>query len=151
MADHAYTPPRPTIITRRAIGAATALLALSGAVANAGERPGAGTFQPDLGQGQPDAALIALCAEVTIQRDRFNTEGTLDSDECPIWAAYTAAADAISDAKPQTMAGLVAKARAAKLESLDARGEEEPAGTMAERWAWDLVDDLIRLSGRVGA
>ncbi len=43
---------------------------------------------------------------------------------------------------------MLAKARAAKLEATMPDGDEEPAGTIAEAWAWDLVNDLLRISGR---
>ena len=64
-----------------------------------------------------------------------------------LWQAYARSRDAIRDAEPQTMDGLVAKARAAKAEARIGNGFDKPEGTPAEYWAWDLVNDLLRLGG----
>ena len=44
-----------------------------------------------------------------------------------------------------TIAGIVAKASAARAEAQDSEGAGH--GTVAELWAWDLVNDLMRLEG----
>ena len=46
-----------------------------------------------------------------------------------------------------TLADLAAKAQAARREARGPDGEESSEGTMAETWAWDLVNDLVRLAG----
>ena len=51
--------------------------------------------------------------------------------------------DAIRDAEPQTLAGLAAKARATKAEATHQDGEVVPEDEV--QWAFDLVEDLIRL------
>ena len=67
----------------------------------------------------------------------------------PLWDAYKRTRDAIYDAKPRTLEGMLAKARAAKAEAMLLNGGEDPAGSPAEQWAWQLVNDL--LDGRARA
>jgi hypothetical protein len=92
----------------------------------------------------PDADLIRLCAQHAANAAAFTAS---DADDGPLWNAYAASRDAIHDAKPQTLAGMVAKARAAKAEATTLDGEERPEHGPAETWAWDLVNDLVRLHG----
>ena len=100
-----------------------------------------------------DADLTRVCAEHVVNINAHNRDGgLLPMDEPdPLWTAYARTRDAISAAKPQTLAGMVAKARAAKAEAapLQAGDEENPEGTPAEQWVWQLVNDL--LAGRAGA
>ena len=101
-----------------------------------------------------DADLIRLCAEHAVNIETYNRDGgllNLDLDQDPLWIAYERTRDAISAAKPRSLEGMLAKARAAKAEaaSVYAEGREDPAGTPAEAWAWDLLNDL--LAGRAGA
>jgi hypothetical protein len=70
----------------------------------------------------------------------------LEADDNPLWHAYERTREAIIDAEPQTVAGMVAKARAAKVEALQPDGQEVPADCVAATWAWDIVNDLIRLN-----
>jgi len=42
---------------------------------------------------------------------------------------------------------MLAKARVAKLAAQNPDGTEEPEGSMAAVWAWDLVNDLLRIHG----
>ena len=95
----------------------------------------------------PDAELIALCAQHPALIAAFNTSDGDGSDSDPTWAAYAASRDAISDAVPQTFAGMRAKALVAKAEALSPDGTEHPSSTMAQPWSWDLVNDLLRLTG----
>ncbi len=98
----------------------------------------------------PDAVLIRLCAQHVVNMDAYNHDaGDLDAEDCPLWLAYASTRDAISTARPQTMDGFLAKARAAKAEARTPGGEENPENCPAARWAWDLVNDL--LAGSVGA
>ena len=57
-----------------------------------------------------DAELIRTCAEHIVNRDAFNEAG-LDSNGAgkALWEAYMRTYDAISDARPQTQAGIVAR------------------------------------------
>ena len=95
----------------------------------------------------PDAELIALCARHPALIAAFNTGNSDGSDNDPLWIAYAASRDAISDAQPQTLAGMRAKALVAKVEARNPDGAEEPSSTPAEHWSWDLVNDLLRLTG----
>jgi hypothetical protein len=95
-----------------------------------------------------DAELIALCAQHIINRNTYNDEGGyLEPEEDPLWEAYCQTHDAIGSAHPQTIEGALAKARAAKAEALRQDGTELPEDGPAGRWAWQVVDDLLRLSG----
>lgn len=92
-----------------------------------------------------DASLIALCAEHGANRDAINFADELpDEWDHPLWAAYDRTRDGIGAAQPQTMEGVLAKARAAKAE---AGGDNYPEGSPAADWAWDIVNDLLRLHG----
>jgi hypothetical protein len=96
----------------------------------------------------PDAELIRLCAEHIVNRHAFNTDRSgLELEDDPLWNAYQRTSAAIDAAKPQTMDGILAKARAIAAESdkLDDRGY--PMDVTATEWAWDLVRDLQRLCG----
>jgi hypothetical protein len=96
----------------------------------------------------PDADLIATCAEHVVNREAYNASGgELDLDDDPLWLAYARSRDAISDARPQTMEGLRAKAMAAKAEAIEPDGRELIGGGPHEYWAWDIVNDLA--SGRI--
>jgi hypothetical protein len=55
--------------------------------------------------------------------------------------------DAISNAQPRTLEGLQAKACAAKAEARTPDGREHPDGSIAARWSWDLVNDLLWMTG----
>lgn len=109
-------------MNRRSIFAATPLAAIAMTM------PGT-----SLGSLGADQAIVALCNQHLLNAKAFNS-CPLDSDESPYWDAYANSLRAIGEAKPMTMAGLAAKAKLAKAESDD-------------EWAWDLVDDLIRLGG----
>lgn len=94
----------------------------------------------------PDAELIALCARHPALIDAVNAS-PLDIADCPTWQAYLVSRDAIHDARPVTLAGMRAKALAAKAEALNPDGSEVPEHTAAAHWSWDLVNDLLRLTG----
>jgi hypothetical protein len=71
-----------------------------------------------------------------------------NSYQVALWDAYMRTSDAIGAAKPQTLEGMLAKTRATKLDARLADGREKKAvGTPAQRWAWDLMSDLLRLYG----
>lgn len=94
----------------------------------------------------PDADLIRVCEEHTVNRDNYNRDGGYVAvGDDPLWRAYERTRDAISDAKPKTLERMVAKAFAAKAEALRPNGQEDPEGTPAEHWAWDLVDDILAI------
>jgi hypothetical protein len=93
-----------------------------------------------------DARLLALCQHHVVNKRAFN-ECPLDADESPFWPPYEASSEAISKARPMTLAGLAAKARAAKAEASRLDGRESPPDGHALEWAWDLVNDLVRLDG----
>jgi hypothetical protein len=42
---------------------------------------------------------------------------------------------------------MLAKARAAKAEARTLNGGEMPEGSIGADWAWDLMNDLLRLGG----
>jgi hypothetical protein len=94
----------------------------------------------------PDAELIQICAEHVANHVAYNSDDSvLDADKNPLWPPYLATHRAIDNAEPQTMAGLVAKAKAALVEATHPDGTVAPEDCLG--WAWDLADDLIRLGG----
>jgi hypothetical protein len=95
----------------------------------------------------PDAELIALCGHHAGLIAAFNACEADSGPENPEWVAYEASMDAISDAKPLTLTGVQAKALAAKAEALNPDGSEHPDGSIAAHWAWDIVNDMLRLTG----
>lgn len=128
----ASNAPKPS---RRSVVAATAkLLAPGGAVGAAAS--------PD----NPDAGLIALCAEHAANVAAFSLYGgEVEQEDDPFWPPYECTCQAVSAARPRTMQGVLAKARAARAEA----GKDERCfeGGIASDWAWDVVNDLLRLHG----
>ncbi|MBE9604274.1 hypothetical protein IAI18_05315 [Acetobacteraceae bacterium H6797] len=101
-----------------------------------------------LGTTGPDADIIMLCAEHAAVRERYNTEGGhIDCQDDPLWHEYERTLDAVSAARPRTLEGVLAKARAAKSEVTVFEGVELWDNTVAGRWAIDVVHDLLRLAG----
>lgn len=97
----------------------------------------------------PDGAFIALCAEHAVNVAAFNRDGgSVEPEHDPLWAAYDRTRDAISAAKPHTIEGVMAKARAAKADAGRSGDGGYPEGCAAADWAWDIVGDLLRLHGR---
>jgi hypothetical protein len=93
-----------------------------------------------------DAELIALCDRHIANHHAYNnSDPKLNSDDNPLWPVYEATRDALDEAKPMTLAGLVAKARAAKVEAWSPTGHENYAGGRPREWSWDLVNDLLRI------
>ena len=91
-----------------------------------------------------DAELIRICAEHIVNHREFNARaGEVPIDEDPRWAAYERTLDAICDSEPKTLAGIVAKARAAQVEATDPEGYEVPESEVP--MIWSIVKDLIRL------
>jgi hypothetical protein len=93
----------------------------------------------------PDAELIRVCEGHRTVVEALQHCNCLE--DCPHWLAYERSRDAIHAVVPVTLAGMVAKARAAKIEARNLDGTENPDGCPAENWAWDLVNDLLRLEG----
>jgi hypothetical protein len=92
----------------------------------------------------PDAELIQLCADHLVNLARYQADESELEPECdPLWQAYVRTYDGIKVARPQTHSGILAKARAAKADAEGPDGTECPP-----EWAWDIVNDLLRLSGR---
>jgi hypothetical protein len=129
-----------------------ALLALSGVAIAAGGIVGATVATPALADEHPDAELIALCAQHIVNMNAYNADRTpeqdVDENEA-LWAAYSETRDAISDAKPQTIAGMVAIAQAAMAEAGpdNQDADDRCFHGMDEHWSWNLVGDLLRLHG----
>jgi hypothetical protein len=101
--------------------------------------------------GDDEAAAARELAEIIDRLSVLARPAPRDSDDDPNWPPYERSREAITAARAKTLDGLLAKARAAKAEARQPGGREEPAGTPAEDWAWDLVNDLLALGGRGGA
>ncbi len=90
-----------------------------------------------------DAQLIRLCEALPALKAAF--EGDL-RDDSPYWPPYIAACEAISAAPaPQTLAGIIAKARAALADGLGEVGPTDFTSHAAE-WAWGVAQALARLA-----
>lgn len=143
MAKPEDTPTNPPMPQRR--GLLGGCLALAGAGAPA-VTLAAPVALPAAAGG--DAALVALVGHHLLNLAAYNAADTdLEYEADPLWRAYRGTLEAISASKPQTMAGILAKARAAKAEARNQDGSESPSNCMAEAWAWDAVNDLLRLHG----
>jgi hypothetical protein len=95
----------------------------------------------------PDAELIELCRRHKVNRIAFIMDER-DCDENPHWEPYLATENAISEAEPVTMAGVIAKAKAAIHEATCLRtGDQDWGDCTAAEWAADIVYDLLRLHG----
>ena len=138
MATHAHT----TDTVRRSPTRRAMLLGAAVLPGTAAAAPPASPLPPG-----PDAALIALCNRHPALIAAFNTGDGDGSDSDPLWIAYATSRDAIHDAQPQTLAGMRAKALAAKAEARSPDGSEEYRSSPAGSWSWDLVNDLLRLTG----
>jgi hypothetical protein len=138
MAKHAHT----TDADRRRSSRRTLLLGaavMPGAASAAALAP-----SPPL---SPDAELIALCNRHPALLEAFNVCDEDSGPNNPAWVAYVASMDAISDAKPLTFEGVCAKALAAKAEAMMPDGSEHSDGSIAAHWAWDIANDMLRLTG----
>ena len=123
--------------TRRAVLGATTAAILAAAPAAA--------FGSIAAQN-PDAELIRVCAQHVINMDALNSvEGWNEGG--PVWTDYDEIRDFITDAQPQTLAGVLAMARAARREATDLDGEERWSGSMGEAWAPEIINHMLRIAG----
>ncbi len=152
MATHTYTHPTnpdhsPELVRRREVGRRA--LALGGAFSAIGITAGVAASLADI-QAAPltsaDAELITACEQH--ERLKASIDGHDLSDDDPLWEDDNRNAEIICAAKPMTFAGLVAKAAATKLHATLPDGTVELEVLSAD-WALDLVNDLVRLGGRV--
>jgi hypothetical protein len=101
----------------------------------------------------PDAALIGICAQHIVNLAAANANPAMeklgyDDNDDPLWAAYQATRDAITGARPKTIEGMAAIARAAMAEAGPDRGAESRSFcSMEEHWSWNLMLDLLRIHG----
>lgn len=86
-----------------------------------------------------------MCEEHPRLLFAFNESSEESHDEGPLWQAYAASRDAITAARPRTLAGVIAKALAAKAEAELPDGSESPDGTLGVVWAWDVLNELCRM------
>ena len=90
-----------------------------------------------------DAPLVALVHDHRRLTALYNAHDPVVT-AC-VEANYEASVTAIREAVPTTMAGVIAKARAAKIEAFAAGNGEHPDDGWAPDWAWDCIGDLIRV------
>ena len=94
-----------------------------------------------------DAELIRMCDAHAARLAAANDDGP-DNDAADL--AYRASVDFINDTKATTLAGLLAKARAAKAEAAafySDSDEEHWQNGPAENWAPDVCNELLALFG----
>ena len=89
------------------------------------------------------------CAQHIANRDAYNRDGgRLEFEADPLWLAYERTAT-LSIMPARNHAGLGPSGRAAKAQARRLDGTEEPEGTVAAAWAFDLANDLLRLHGEM--
>jgi len=100
------------------------------------------TAQTGASEGsETDSSLIGLCGAFPALLAAFNDD---PRDDNPFWEPYIAACRAISAMQPNTMAGIVAKARAAVEDGHGLCPDGDfPSDGM--KWAWDVVQALVRM------
>ena len=103
----------------------------------------------DLPASHPDVALIQSCIQHCRNIVAYEASTVPNADDDPAWHQYERTGETISDAEPLTVAGMAAKAWAAKFEAIQPDGIERPHG-QPERWAWELVHDAIRINAGAG-
>jgi hypothetical protein len=141
MATHAHTTDAGRRRScRRVLFLGAAVLPAAALAAKAG----AAAMLPPV---HPEAELIDLCNRHPALLAAFNACEADSGPNNPAWVAYEASMNAVSDARPQTLEGMQAKARAAKAEALLPDGSESSDGSIAAPWAWDIVNDMLRLTG----
>ena len=115
------------------------------------KRAGPDAFSHFMTPAQQDATGIAACGAYRATLDTYLARPDADGDEGPTWDAYSKVRDIISDFRPRTLAGLVAKARACQEERVERNGTiGSIRGTVAEHWATDLVEILAAMDPRTG-
>lgn len=108
--------------------------------------PGAGI---DTGKANPDAELIRICDRHIANHYAYNTYGGMakDFNTDPLWIAYIETSEAVEEAEPQTISGVIALARVAKVEATQPDGEELwDSGTVCDITS-KIVDALVRIGG----
>jgi hypothetical protein len=95
----------------------------------------------------PDAQLIALCERHLANMAALDANPSDWEESNPALTAYDSTRDAITSARAQTLAGMVAIAGAAKAEAAMPDGAEMFDCTMGGVWAWNIMNDLLRLHG----
>jgi hypothetical protein len=95
----------------------------------------------------PDADLAHWCRAYVAACAAYNTDPG-DDDDNPLWDAIQEAEAEIDARPPQTLAGVVEKARVAiQLVKQEPEDRTDWEGSPAGSWAREVVLDLARLSG----
>lgn len=94
----------------------------------------------------PDAVFIQACADHARNFVAVNASGVDYAVDHPAWQAYDVTSEAISNGRPQTLAGVVAKAQATKVEAATPSGDECWEDGLAAVWIVDVVRDLLRVA-----
>ncbi len=129
--------PIPPFTRRLLLGSAAALAVTA--------PPGPSSPAP-----HPDAALIEACERHIKNFFAFNyDEGDDEDAHEALGQLYDESLDAVGELRPVTLAGIVAKARATKVEGTHPDGSHDVGGTPAADWALDIINDLLRLFGEV--
>jgi hypothetical protein len=97
----------------------------------------------------PDAKLIELVTAHAANLAAFNGhDGRDEAEHERLGQAYDRTRDALDDAKPQTLAGIIALAKAAMAE----RGRPPPGDEHFEAtWAFTALGRLLRICGETEA
>jgi len=94
----------------------------------------------------PDEDLFALSKAFLAAREAFNSaDNDLDAEHDPLWHAFEASEDALRAAVPDTLEGLVEKARVLRLDATGSDGTLVFAPVLAPSWAAPILADLTHL------
>lgn len=94
----------------------------------------------------PDAELIAACAALPGLTALVNSGAAgHGEDNGPGWQAYSAAFETIDDWQCKTLAGVLAKFRAALVDATSSDGTVSLDGSSGGLWAFEAAMDLLRL------
>ncbi len=97
-----------------------------------------------------DAAVLTLAARQSEARAALLAYPAAVNDpvEDELASAYVSATNAVKEAPAVTLAGLIAKARVAKVElATNADGSEDPPNFMGDAIGRSIIDDLLRIGG----
>ena len=117
--------------------------------AGAAAAPVAAVIPPTAAPTEADAELIRTCDRHIANHCAYNTYGGMpeDCESDPLWNAYIETVEALEEAEPLSIGGVIALARVAKVEATQPDGEELWDNGTECVLASKIVDALVRIGG----